>query len=109
MVKRLVEAVGANEQNKQRDSILDEKIFCLLKADISGIQNFIYNIATENALMALKGRSFYVNYLLDTIAWKMLKEEGLYEPNLMYSGGGHFYMILPARVQRNLEIPRMGR
>ncbi|NLH36856.1 MAG: type III-A CRISPR-associated protein Cas10/Csm1 [Thermotogaceae bacterium] len=102
MVKRLVEAVGANEPDKQRDSILDEKIFCLLKADISGIQNFIYNIATENALMALKGRSFYVNYLLDTIAWKMLKEEGLYEPNLMYSGGGHFYMILPAKSAEKL-------
>ena len=102
VLKQLVEAVDSNESNKKEDHILDEKMFCLLKADVSGIQNFIYNISIESALMALKGRSFYVNYLLDTIAWKILREEGLYEPNLLYSGGGHFYMILPAKSAEKL-------
>jgi len=86
----------STQESNLNNEVLNEEMFCLLKADVSGIQNFIYNVSMDGAMRALKGRSFYISYLLDMTAWKILKEEGLYEPNLLYSGGGHFYMILPS-------------
>ncbi|KAA6311034.1 CRISPR-associated protein Cas10/Csm1, partial [termite gut metagenome] len=39
----------------------------LLGGDISGIQKFIYNIASRKAAVSLKGRSFYLQLLIDSV------------------------------------------
>ena len=40
-------------------------LFC---GDVSGIQSFIYNISNKSAMKSLKGRSFYIQLLAETIA-----------------------------------------
>ena len=45
-----------------------ESAYLLGKADISGIQEFIYNISSKAALKGLRGRSFYLELLLKNSA-----------------------------------------
>lgn len=73
----------------------NENYFALLSADISGIQKFIYTISSKGALKSLRARSFYLEIMLEHIVDEILEEFNLYRVNLLYSGGGHFYIILP--------------
>lgn len=73
----------------------DEQMYKLLCGDLSGIQNFIYNIKPKSALKALKGRSFYLEVLVENIIDEILDELYLSRANLLYSGGGKFYLLLP--------------
>lgn len=69
--------------------------FCLVKGDVSGIQNFVFDTRMDGALKALKAKSFYISFLLDTVARYILKEEDMPICNLIYNGGGHFYLLMP--------------
>ncbi len=73
----------------------DEKAFLFLSADLSGIQNYIYGISSKGALKSLRGRSFYLEMMTENIIDEMLDFLELNRVNLIYSGGGHFYMLLP--------------
>ncbi|QTA38793.1 type III-A CRISPR-associated protein Cas10/Csm1 [Thermosipho ferrireducens] len=81
----------------------DEKVLGFVKGDISGIQNFIYNISQEGAVKKLRGRSFYVSYLMEIIARYIVEKEGLTISNILFNGGGHFYLIVPAKTINNLR------
>lgn len=67
----------------------------LIGADISGIQSFIYNIISKNAAKNLKGRSFYLQLLLESIIQYILKKLNLYRSNVVYSSGGGFFILAP--------------
>lgn len=67
----------------------------IIRGDISGIQNFITNIASKHASKNLKGRSFYIQLLSDTVLRLLLNELKLYEGNVMYASGGNFFVIAP--------------
>ncbi len=69
--------------------------FVLLSGDISGIQKFIYTISSKGALKSLRARSFYLEIMLEHIADEILEYFHLTRANLLYTGGGHFYIILP--------------
>ena len=73
--------------------------------DISGIQNFIYTIGEKGALKGLRARSFYLEILMENIVDDLLDKLSLSRANLMYSGGGHCYMLLPNTdfVKRTLD------
>ncbi len=77
------------------------KPFLYLAGDLSGIQNFIYNIVAHNEdahtkfTKRLRGRSLYISLLTDGIAHYILRELGLSEPHLLLSGGGNFNILLP--------------
>lgn len=73
----------------------EEQRFILLFADLSGIQDFIYNIAHDNALKALKGRSFFLQQFMESVAMQILKDFNLWDANLLFNSGGKFYMLLP--------------
>ena len=73
----------------------DEDMFLLYSLDVSGIQNFIYNISSKGALKALRARSFYLEIMMEHIVDSFLEELNLTRANLLYAGGGHCYMILP--------------
>lgn len=73
----------------------DYPYFCLVKGDVSGIQDFVFDTKMDGALKALKAKSFYISFLLDTIARYILKEENMPICNLIYNGGGHFYLLMP--------------
>ncbi len=66
--------------------------------DISGIQNFIYNITSRKAAVSLKGRSAwlseYMKQVYDSVlALPEIKDSLLTEP--IYCGGGKFYLAAP--------------
>ena len=82
------------ELYQNASSFYKEKAFLLVSFDISGIQEFIYNIATSGAAKQLKARSLYLDFMGEHIADSLLKEMGLSRANLMYVGGGHAYLIL---------------
>ena len=69
--------------------------FRLISGDISGIQNFIYTIPSKGALKSLRGRSFYLEILMEQIVDELLDSLQLTRANLIYNGGGHFYVLAP--------------
>ena len=72
-----------------------EKAFILYSLDISGIQKFIYTIKSKNALKNLRARSFYIEILMEHMVDELLKVTAMTRANVLYSGGGHCYLILP--------------
>ncbi|WP_457621975.1 type III-A CRISPR-associated protein Cas10/Csm1 [Persephonella sp.] len=83
-------------REKFRDEFKNKNVFLHLKADISGIQNFIYNVHTGKGGVAktLRGRSFYITLLPEVISRYILNELGYPISNLIYSGGGIFEILL---------------
>ena len=80
------------EKTKQ---FYEKEAFILLSMDMSGIQDFIYNISGSKALKSLRSRSFYLELMLEIIVDKLLENLDLSRANLLYTGGGHAYLILP--------------
>jgi len=78
-----------------KDAFRNQKAFLLVHADVSGIQEFIYTISSKGALKSLRARSFYLEIMLEQIADEILSALNLSRANLLYSGGGGFYMLLP--------------
>lgn len=78
------------------NSILrDENSFLLVSGDFSGIQGFIYTIASQKAMKSLRGRSLYLELICENIVDEILEATSLSRANLIYTGGGHFYLLLP--------------
>lgn len=73
----------------------DDKNFLLMSFDISGIQDFIYTIVTQEAYKQLRSRSFYLDMISEWLVDYILSKFNLTRANLMYAGGGHGYLILP--------------
>ena len=71
------------------------KAFRLASLDISGIQKFIYTISTDKALRTLRARSFYLEILMEHLVDELLSGLSLSRANLIYSGGGHCYLLIP--------------
>lgn len=81
----------------------NEKAFLLISGDFSGIQNFIYTIPSKGALKSLRGRSFYLEIFMENFIDEMLEELELCRANLLYTGGGHFY-VLAANTARTTQL-----
>ncbi len=73
----------------------ENPLYLLVSADISGIQDFLYTIPSKGALKSLRGRSFYLEILLEHIIDEILDALELGRCNLLYSGGGNCYLLLP--------------
>ncbi len=84
-----------------------EKTYLLLCGDVTGIQKYIYNIAHSGAMKALKGRSFWLQQIVDTIAFTLLERCGLYHANLLFSTGGKFCVLLPNTTKVKVELEDM--
>jgi CRISPR-associated protein Csm1 len=79
------------------DARLDKCLCALVKGDISGTQDFLYLLTSSGAARGLRGRSFYLQLLTETIAHWILRQLNLPVTNLLFAGGGHFYLLLPYR------------
>jgi len=75
----------------------------LVVGDLSGIQNFIYTIASSGALKSLRARSFYLELVTEEIVQQLLEKIELPRTNVIYAGGGNLYLLAPAR-ERLSEI-----
>ncbi|MCX7974436.1 MAG: type III-A CRISPR-associated protein Cas10/Csm1 [Candidatus Aminicenantes bacterium] len=82
------------ERSSEWPNLLNQD-FLLVGGDISGIQDFIYSVTSEKALKGLKGRSFYLQLVSEAVSRLILNEFALTEANLLYLGGGHFYVLVP--------------
>lgn len=80
-------------------------VLSLVEGDISGVQKFIYTITAKGAAKALRSRSFYLQVLSETAARMILREMDMPITNLLYVGGGHFYLLIPPK--RGAELRRL--
>ena len=89
------------------DNIKQEESLMMLCIDLSGIQKFIYDIANKKAAKSLKGRSFYLQLLMQSILDLTLGHENIngFATNVIYASGGKAYLILPNtdKVKSGLE------
>ncbi len=69
----------------------------LVKGDIAGIQNFIYEDIQEMTDIAkrLRARSFMISMLTDVIGNFLMNRLELFPSNMIYNGGGHFIILMP--------------
>lgn len=72
-----------------------KRMFLMVSCDMSGIQDFIYNISGSKALKQLRARSLYLELMMEHIVDELLARLSLNRTNVMYTGGGHAYLLLP--------------
>lgn len=82
---------------------LGSKDMLLVGGDISGLQDFIYTISADGAASALRGRSFYLQLLNETLPRLILRMLHLPVTNLIYAGGGNFYLIVHSSDKAELD------
>ncbi len=92
---------------RQDEGIEEKPVALMLRADISGIQNFIYRITRPQAeakgtARRLRGRSFYLSLLVDVIADWYIRKLGLPPANLLFCGGGRFDLLVPLNAEERL-------
>ncbi len=92
---KAVEADFSGKYDPAQQARLEQPAALLIGGDISGIQDFIYTISSKNAAKTLRGRSFYLQLLTEAVLRFVLSELGLPYVNVIYAGGGHFYLLAP--------------
>lgn len=90
------------EEASEHYRFSDEPTCLLVGGDVTGIQRFLYAVSSEGAAKGLRGRSTYLSLLSEATARLMLRELRLPPTNLLYSSGGHFYVLAPLSVQNRL-------
>ncbi|MBA7646713.1 hypothetical protein ES703_54479 [subsurface metagenome] len=85
--KAILHALSSEDSNR--------KPYLLIGGDLSGIQNFLYTITSQNALKTLRARSFFLEILNEHLVDRVLVLAKLTRVNLIYSGGGVFYVLAP--------------
>jgi CRISPR-associated protein Csm1 len=90
-----------NEQNK----------FILLKGDISGIQEFIFNVKSEKAANSIKGRSFFMKILTEISIRYFFDSfnvaDSLRDEYRISTSGGNFFILLPNCVDVEQKIDKI--
>jgi CRISPR-associated protein Csm1 len=99
LVEQREEKVQAwlNQQNQNEAAAL------LVGGDISGVQKFIYTITSDGATPGLRGRSLYLQLLTEVLARYVLQQIGMPIINIIYAGGGHFYLLAPVGCEDKLK------
>ncbi len=88
--------LAARQENQSSDAE-----FLLIEAGISGIQQFIYSPTfngqelQDGMARRLRGRSFYLNLLVKTLADSLTMELGLCSANTLWATGGQLLIIAP--------------
>ncbi|MEZ4775448.1 MAG: type III-A CRISPR-associated protein Cas10/Csm1 [Bacteroidia bacterium] len=80
----------------------DAESALLIKGDLSGIQDFIFDVVSDGAARSLKGRSFRVQMLTRMYVDYLLEKLDLSPANLLYEGGGNFYILAPTSAKDDI-------
>ncbi len=78
---------------------MNSKKHILVKGDVSGIQDFIFNVNSKGAAQSLKGRSFFIKILLQVVMQKVFydfnitDETEIHEAKISVSGGNFFLKL----------------
>jgi CRISPR-associated protein Csm1 len=84
----------------------DTSLFALIAGDLSGVQRFLYSIASAGAARTLRGRSLFLQLLSEAAADLVLRRLDLPLPNLLYTGGAKFYLLAPVSALEDLATIR---
>lgn len=68
----------------------------LVNGNLTGIQNFIFDVTSEKAAQKLKGKSFFIQLLTDVCVKYVIEKLELKPANVLYNGGGNFFILAPA-------------
>ncbi|CCO07705.1 type III-A CRISPR-associated protein Cas10/Csm1 [Desulforamulus hydrothermalis] len=85
-------------KNEQAITDKKENKFRIIVGDISGIQNYIFdiaNIGVGGVAKRLRARSFFLNMLSEIISHRLIEIFGLPITNVVMSSGGKFYVLVP--------------
>ncbi|GAB6158195.1 type III-A CRISPR-associated protein Cas10/Csm1 [Desulfotomaculum varum] len=85
-------------KNEQAITDKKENKFRIIVGDISGIQNYIFdiaNIGVGGVAKRLRARSFYLNMISEIISHKLIEIFGLPITNVVMSSGGKFHVLVP--------------
>ncbi len=85
----------------------DDAKYLLIGGDVSGIQKFIYHVSSKGALKLLRGRSFYLEIFCENVVYNIIKELDLPKANVLYSGGGHFFILAPNTDEANEKLQKI--
>lgn len=80
------------------------EVALLIGGDVSGVQDWLYTIGSEGAAKSLRGRSVYLQLLSEIIAQWLLDSLELPSCNLLYAGGGNFYILAPLNAAARLDV-----
>jgi len=76
---------------------------CLVAGDLSGIQKFIYTIASSGALKSLRARSFYLELVTEEVVQQLLAMLNLPRSSVIYAGGGNLYLLAPSGIEAQIS------
>lgn len=101
-------------QDFSQPSITDNtaKKFLLLAGDLSGIQNYIFDIANIGAggvAKRLRARSFFLTAIATALAHKITKDLELTPANILSMSGGNFYILLPNTPETHNYLKELDR
>lgn len=90
------------------NQLVHQHLFILLRADIAGIQKFIYSVTkpegeTRGTSRRLRGRSFYLSLLPEVISDWIIRQCDLPTANVLFCGGGRFDIILPQGISKGID------
>ncbi|WP_294762716.1 type III-A CRISPR-associated protein Cas10/Csm1 [uncultured Fusobacterium sp.] len=82
--------------------------FLLIAGDISGIQNYIFNLeSTEGAGKRIRFRSFFIKIFTNMIAYKIIEELDLEAGNIIISSSGKFYILAQNTQETREKISKL--
>lgn len=87
----------------------DAEEVCLIAGDLSGIQDFIYTIASDGALKSLRARSFWLELVTEEVVQQLLACFNLPRTSVIYAGGGNLYLLAPLTETTIDEVERIRR
>lgn len=92
-IKDSIETTG-KKYVKQLEEISNPAI--LICGNVNGIQDFIFDVKSSRAAKSLKGRSYFIQLLTEVIAKYIIDKFDLKESNILYNGGGNFFILAPS-------------
>ncbi|MCE7925546.1 MAG: type III-A CRISPR-associated protein Cas10/Csm1 [Haliscomenobacteraceae bacterium CHB4] len=78
--------------------------FLLVSGGLSGIQDYLYDIVSRKASKNLKGRSFFLQLLSDTVVMELLHVLGLFRANVLSSSGSKFVLLAPNTAETTQKL-----
>lgn len=73
----------------------DQPDALIVFGDLSGIQNFLYTVSSEDALRTLRGRSFFIELLQKHLVYRVWNTLHLTPWQIYSQGGGTFQVLVP--------------
>ncbi|MCX8163709.1 MAG: type III-A CRISPR-associated protein Cas10/Csm1 [Candidatus Micrarchaeota archaeon] len=96
---------------KEKELIDERKPFLLVAGDISGIQNYVYwsgkGTKSQYRAKQLRGRSFLLRLIEDSVAQKIIYELGLPQICILQKGGGRILLLVPNTAENRNSLKEL--